>query len=506
MKRRLTFLIALLLIASAAASCQKGGAETTDNADQPAATNADTETVEETQASTTRLDSGLGSADYDGYTYNIYVHIGTSVPTNDFEAEEITGEPINDAMYERVVKVQDSANCVIETIVNTTDNGQGHAKLNNSVQAGTNDYDLASLTASSSCNALIAGILTNLNRVENLDLSREWWDQRAVESFTFKNAVYQATGDISIYDNRATFCYYFNKNLAADYDLPNLYEMVDNGTWTIDNLKMLAESVPSTDTDNDGNHINDPDDLYGVYVWDDIMIGLVNACGVQCCTLDEDGNIVLTLYSERFVDAFDKFTSYLFNTDVTCAYQRNPYVGTDLGVTAFKESRALFLMKSLLAATELRDMEDDFGILPLPKYDEAQDRYYNSAASWTLTLYSIPKNAFSAEEFARTGYITQALAYESLYTLTPAYYDQTLQNKVSRDEDSSRMLDLIFSTRFYDLGWYFGIGGYNNSLLGTLSSYSTDVTSMYQKSEKGANSKLTNYNKKIQEMIAAEND
>lgn len=504
MKRYFSLLLALLLI-SGTVSCGKGndGKETKETVQSTAVT--DTETAADGEKSGARLDSGLGSANYDGYKFNIYVHIGTAVPTNDFDAEELNGEPINDAKYARVITVQELANCVIEDIVVTTDNAQGHTKLGNSVQAGTNDYDLASLTANSSCNALVAGFLANLNKVGNLDLSREWWDQRAVESFTFKDAVYQATGDISIYDNRATFCCYFNKNMAADYELPNMYEMVDNGTWTLDNLKALAEAVPVLDTNSDGNHINDPNDLYGIYVWDDVMIGMVNACGIQCCTLDQDGKLSLTLFSERFVDAFSKFSASLFNKDVTCAYQRNTYTGVDFGQIAFMESRALFFLKSLLAATELRDMEDDFGILPLPKYDEAQDGYCNSAASWTLTLYSIPKNAYGDEGLARAGYITQALAYESLYTLTPAYYDQTLQNKVSRDVESSRMLDLIFSTRFYDLGWYFGIGGFNEKVMNLLRNYSTDVTSMYQKAEKSASNKLTNYNEKLQEMIAADN-
>lgn len=158
-------------------------------------------------------------------------------------------------------------------------------------------------------------------------------------------------------------------------------------------------------------------------------------------------------------------------------------------------------MQNLGSAVNFREMEDDFGILPLPKFDESQERYYNSAASWGLPLYSVPKSSFSAEELARTGYITQALAYESLYTLTPAYYEQTLQNKVSRDVESSRMLDLLFATRCYDFGWYFEIGTYNEAIMNLLRSYSADVSSMYKKFEKVGEKTLKKYNEKIQEQI-----
>lgn len=501
MKRKLSLLLAMLMLASTAVSCADSGDEAGETKAPTTTPSANTETPEETADPNARLDSGLDKADFGGYTFNIFVH---NTITNDFDAEEITGEPINDAKYQRVVTVQDTANCVIEDIVVAADNRAGHQPLGISVQAGTNDYDLACLSAYSSCNALVAGYFTNLNNIPNLDLSREWWDQRAVEEFTFKNAVYQMTGDISIGDNKATYCYYFNKNIATDYQLPDVYEMVDNGTWTIDNFKTLAEKVDVIDTDNDGNHVNDPDDMYAVYIWDDIMMGIVNASGIRCCTIDDSGNLTLTLFSEKFVDAFSKFTAYAYNKDVTCAYQRNGYAA-DYGQIAFRESRALFLLQALSAATEFRDMEDDFGILPLPKYDENQESYNNSAASWTLSLYSVPKNSFSEEELARTGYITQALAYESLYTLTPAYYDQTLQNKVSRDEDSSRMLDLIFSTRAYDFGWYFEIGNYNEGIMNLLRNYSSDVSSMYKVSEKVANKVLSKINEKLQDQIDAGN-
>ena len=145
-------------------------------------------------------------------------------------------------------------------------------------------------------------------------------------------------------------------------------------------------------------------------------------------------------------------------------------------------------------------MEDEFGILPLPKYDELQDRYISSAASWGLPFYVVPRCTFGAEEYARTGYITQMLAYESMYTMTPAFYDQTLQNKISRDEESARMLDIIFESRSYDFGWYFEIGGYNETIMNMLRQYTLDFASAYQRSNKLATKVLKKTNEAIKEM------
>jgi len=266
MKKTIALLLAALMLAGSLASCSE-----TTNTEDPAPTptaDADPTVVteeEETEDPNARIESGLEAADFGGYTFQIYIH---NTITNDFEAEEITGEPVNDAEYERMITVQDKGNCEIVPLVIAADNRQGQKALGTSVQAGTNDYDLVCLSGYSSCNALVEGYLTNLFTVKNLDLSKPWWDQYCTEECTFKDAVYQMTGDISIGDNRATFCYFFNKNMAEVYNLPNFYDMVDNYTWTIDNFREFAESVDSNlDYDNDGNHINDKEDIYGIYIW-----------------------------------------------------------------------------------------------------------------------------------------------------------------------------------------------------------------------------------------------
>jgi len=504
-KKSLAMLLVLLMLGSQFAACS----ESTENADTTGQTTADpnsadaTESVEETADPNARLDDGLeDGVTFDGHSYNIFQH---SAVYKDFQAEEITGEPINDADFERMSAVEDKLDVEIEFFEMAADMRAGQTPLATTVQAGTNDYDIGTLSAYSACNALVDRLLVDLNTIQNLDLTQPWWDQYCNEECTFVDALYFATGDISIGDNRQTFCAYFNKNIAEEYQLPNFYEMVDNGTWTIDNFRTQAEAMTANlDLDNDGNHVNDIDDNYGIWIWDDVMMGIINASDLKCCTINkETGAIELTIMSEKFLDAFNKFAAYAYNKDVTCAYQRNGYAA-DYGQIAFREGRGLFLLQNLGAATNFREMEDDFGILPLPKYDDLQERYISTAASWGMPFYVVPRNAYGAEEFARTGYITQLLAYESMYTMTPAYYDQTLQNKVSRDEESARMLDLIFASRGYDFGWYFEIGGYNETIMNMLRSYSLDFASAYQRSNKMASKVLKKTNDAIAELRAGE--
>lgn len=454
--------------------------------------------IQEDTVSTERLKSGLeGNPDYEGYKFNIYIHGAHGI--NDFGGEEYTGEVINDAQYERVLKVEDMYNVDINYILSPEgDNRRGHILVGNTVAAGSNDYDMAIMSGYSCSSAVTAGYLMDLNSIANLDLSQPWWDQYANQDFAFGDKLFMTTGDISTADNASTFCVYFNKKMAVDYNLPNFYELVDQYKWTIDNLGVFISGVYE-DIDGDGQYVNDPDDLYGLYIWDDIMMGIVNAAGIKCCEVNESGQLELTLYSDKFISAFDKFSSVVYDKEVTCAYQRNGYAA-DYGQIAFREDRAMFFMAHLGQVTSLRDMDTDFGILPLPLFDEGQDRYYNSIASWTSAFITVPRNAMTYDEFARTGYIIQALAYESLYTLTPAYYEITLKGKAARDEESSAMLDLIFSTRTYDYGWYFEIGTYNEAIMNLLRNYSTDVTSMYEKTQKSALTAIDKINTAIDEM------
>ncbi|HHX53490.1 MAG TPA: hypothetical protein GX704_01140 [Clostridiales bacterium] len=492
LKAAAALLAAVFLFAVIFTACADGGTSPA-NTTEAAATDVTTEAEV-----STRLESGLvGQPDYGGYDYNIYLHGAHWV--NDFKGEEQNGEVINDAQYERTAKVEELYNVKIKyQEYFSVDNRGGQKNVLKSVAAGSNDYDIAVMSGYSCCNAVTSNILRNLNTVPNLDLSMPWWDQYANSDFAFGDKLFMTTGDISTADNASTYCIYFNKKMAENFGLPNLYEKVDTMQWTIDNLKSYTVGVYE-DTDGDGSGENDKDDTYAIYIWDDIMMGIVNASGIKCCEVNADGHIELTLYSDRFVSVFEQFTQFVYDKNITCAYQRNGYEA-DYGQIALREDRALFLLQHLGTITTLREMDTDFGVLPLPLFSEDQERYYNSSASWTSAFYTIPNNAFDDEGFARTGYILQALAYESLYTLTPAYYEITLKGKTTRDEESSAMLDLIFSTRSYDYGWYFEIGGYNEGIMNLLRSYSTNVASMYEKGLKKAEKLLDKINAAVDEI------
>ena len=164
-KKNLALLLALLMLGSQFASCS----ESTDNADTdaagttaPDAADATTPVEEETVDPNARVDDGLeDGVTFDGYTYNIFQHTAVY---KDFQAEEITGEPINDADFERQTAVEDKLDIEIEFHDLSAGQRDGQVPLGNVVQAGTNDYDIGSIMSYSACNALTQGLLTIFQR------------------------------------------------------------------------------------------------------------------------------------------------------------------------------------------------------------------------------------------------------------------------------------------------------------------------------------------------------
>ena len=97
-------------------------------------------------------------------------------------------------------------------------------------------------------------------------------------------------------------------------------------------------------------------------------------------------------------------------------------------------------------AQKLRQMELDFGIIPGPKYDEAQENYRNVGGNPYFTAVPI-----TAPDLNMIGAVMESLAYESTMTVKVAAYDEMLWGKVSRDDASEEMLNIIYSTLCYDM-------------------------------------------------------
>jgi len=104
---------------------------------------------------------------------------------------------------------------------------------------------------------------------------------------------------------------------------------------------------------------------------------------------------------------------------------------------------------------KLRAMESNFGMLPSPKLNEAQDYYRHLTTTVNTPLMLIP---ISASDIATVGFIQEALSYESYYSFLPEYYTDLFEIKVARDEETVEILKIIHESIYYELS---GVMVYN---------------------------------------------
>ncbi len=462
MKKRI--LSALLLAATVLmAACSSGGTTSTDTT-----TAADTTTAETTTAETRITPDIPEDTDLGGYNFKVYTKGTTNVhwKSIDIAASEQNGDPINDAVFERNSTVGERYNFTVEDIPMAT-YGAWTTDIANFVLAGDNAYDMICFNVAGS---ITNGYIYNLYDVPTMDLDMPYYDQNVKEMLTLGGKLYAITGDMLIMDNNATMCVQFNKKLENDYSVAkslgadSLYDLVSDGKWTMDKLYESGKSV-AKDLDGNGK-MEHTTDQWGLQTEDYNYMTMLNGGGEFLAVTDSDGYPRVALGGERVVsvlemaDKIQKDTTFALNASTISSGYTD--VWSEVIDKNFIEGRVLYSMAAMNRVTLFRPMDTDFGVLPVPKYDEAQDKYYCNVSDYTSNFIAFPATMVEAE---RNGIIVEALSCESMYTLTPAYYDITLEGKAVRDEESKEMIDIILDSAVFDLGRYLSLSTIYNAIL-----------------------------------------
>ena len=266
----------------------------------------------------------------------------------------------------------------------------------------------------------------------------------------------------------------FNKGLFSDYSLGDPYQYVADKTWTVDKFAELCRSV-SDDLNGDGKM--DGEDRFGLLFQSDLIsIGMIGA-GVEFVGKGEDDIPVLAFFNDHTVSAFEKYTALLYDTE-SCT---NAHLNGLDHATMFRDNKGLFISTEFHAIEPLRQMDTDFGILPMPLYDESQEEYHHSINPHVASMLVIPRDCPDLE---RVGYVLDVLGAESKNILTPAYYDVYLKTKGARDDASEATIDLVLATIRYDMGYMYNWGNIGSFMLDMVKGYKTDLSSSYGKIEK----------------------
>ncbi len=398
-----------------------------------------------------------------------------------------------------VDRIESDYNCTINGELIST--GSIPNIIKNQVTSGLHNYDIVFDSPFTTAKMVPEKLILDLNAVPNIDLSAPWWDQNAVKDFSIANKVYFACGDINTYDDQGTWCVLFNKTLKQKLGIEeDFYQLVRDDRWTYDKFVEICMSNVTANTNGD-NVLDEKDTWAFGTERGNIYIQVVGAC---LKIVQKDSNDIPYLTVEKEPEATFAILSDIleFYNDSNTVMVANAPPYTNKGFEnvweatvhkAFIEGRELFYMCGLINSAFFRVMEDEFGILPIPKNYQNHERYYHTVSTSNSSVMSIPEGI---PDVGDVGLIVSAISEQSMNTVTPAYYDVQLKYRDSRDDESGEMLDLIFSTRTFDLGNTFVWGSIRDEYR---SMSQSDIASRFERVMDSVSNAINNTVEKILE-------
>ena len=366
-------------------------------------------------------------------------------PYAEFTAENETGDPINDAIYHRNRFIEEKYNIKIISATPTLDVVDMGNSIKRAHDAGDETYQIASLALNQCFKLAYQGYIHDLNGIPHIDISKPWWMTSMAKASSIKGKNYYISGDMNLGAFNTATCIFFTKQPLQDLSLENPYTLVKEGKWTLDKLSEMCKAVTN---DINGDSKIDHEDKVGIttssFAWQ------VFFYGADSLFVKKDENDIPSFLplDERTYNVLSKVFDAV-NNPVT-SLNLAQITGIDLlkvQTNMFEENRSLFMINNIYGTIPARAMNTDLGILPVPKYDESQKDYVSSLHGNNATAMCVPTINNNTD---LAGRILEDMTYMSNKIVRPAYYDITLKIKFAQDEESPKMLDLIFNKLIID--------------------------------------------------------
>lgn len=437
LKRILCALLASMMLIPLA-SCANDSEENetkSPSGDTPNAENTDTEEEETSKY----LDDLPETMDFGGIDIRFTVEEGNNgdLSERSIYVEEDTADIVDSAIYRRNAIVSDrlKVNIVLQDVLSFN---SLITPLRTAVTSNVDDYDVVGFYQYYGIGTAAEGLLYNLNNLQYNDFSREYWASGYIDNMSYRGNVFWATGDLSLRYTGGLYVTYVNDRISKEYypDL-DVYAMVDEGAWTLDKMYELSSGVYQ-DFNADG--LVNEGDIGGLsLLCNDLIDGTAAGSMIEFGYVDETGMPIITLSeNEKTYSFYEKMFKMLYNNP---GYIASTDDDSTTLMNNFNNGKYMMTINKLYQSEiYLREMEDDFKIIPVPKYDENQE-HYNTRVHDSVTIFGTPITAYG--KFDAISATLEAMASESHRLVTPNYYEVALKAKYVRDSDSGRMIDLI---------------------------------------------------------------
>lgn len=296
----------------------------------------------------------------------------------------------------------------------------------------------------------IEGSTKDLNSIQSLELEKEWWSQHMIETTEIKGRLFTMAGAVSRFYYAAPHALVFNKAMATNYGLPDLYEIVNAGNWTLEEMEKISTEygIYNEDLEQYPLSFNTHNTHYTMLV----------GCGVQLAKVDDDGVISVSHLN-------DEETKNVMEDILKAVDPNTNFFGDkDASWEVFNTGRSLFWLASFgYMPGRLAETEIDYGIIPTPKRDTAQKDYISCGFPSSSYCVAVPARLEST--YAEwIGTFLNGWTFLGQDQIRPTYYDAVMKYQVAMDPLASEMISMIFDSVYIDLNMISNFGGTSKTM------------------------------------------
>lgn len=414
-------------------------------------------------------------------------------------APEATGEDniITEASIARTKTVESLYNCKIKEIQCDASN-TSYNIISTDIQTGKHTVDFAEYQYS---HANPANHKMNIASLD-IDLTHDWFDQSYIDTFNVNDdgvdRLFEISGPWNLISYDASWMLYFNMTVyeslvAAGKTNVDLYQTVKDGKWTIDVMLGLMDATRN-DVNGDQKMSYDDGDVFGLttyangYINNAIWFGI----GGRGAVRDTATNKVMAI-SKDTVDvaalsaAIDQAAKLVNNE----GYAAIASIAN--ARASFTNGQTLFASECLQAASLVDDENANFSCVPFPKYNEEQADYYTMVCNRAYALGVSP----AISDLDNVANFLEVFAFHSQMISYPEYINY-YKTQVFCDDGAGEMLDIVFKGRVWDMDYIraYGITSTAASYIGTgKNQFSKAITSKSNATNSAIDAYRTNVKK-----------
>ena len=440
MNKRIAFLLAavLLVMAVLACGCTK----------KPASAPAETTgtgggTGTDAESGTTDYLKSLPTPTFQDGEVRILV---TSQLKDFYEQYNESSNIVDNACYRRNAIIEDRFGCELK-YTDMDGNASGSAAFSQEIRTtslgGESDaYDII-VGQNYYCLPLVSeNLLHNLKSGGNFNWDADWYHQNINSAGEIHGKLYGGSGSFVVSQLAYEMACFYSKTVYAKYGFTeNLYDLVRDKEWTYEKLYEMVTSFTSTSDDDQSSA------AYGMIKFDHAAIGLTLSFGVDFVQRDAVGNLSMNAYGSAMEDVFEKIRSLMNDYSGVVSTSQLTYArGNIMAHVLFVQTYVHGLLED-----ELLQKSDSFtiGILPMPLLNRDQENYRTRIMR--DELFYVPQ----CKSLENSSVIIEAMNYETMQLVNPAYWDRALEKRSSDTEDDMEMLQLIARTVYSGTEQYF---------------------------------------------------